>query len=442
MTKDEIIASQAKTIEAQAKQILELLERIAKLELRLNINSTNSSLPPSSDKFKSKKSNSLREKSNNKVGGVIGHDGITLMMQDKVDEVVNINTSFCPNCTSTDLSSTNQEDIKQIIEIVPAQRKVVEHKQNVKICNFCKTKIRLSGKDTIVYGRSAKAFAIYNTVKQFIPINRTQEMFQDLCGFKPSQASIINWIYEYKEILQPYADKAEKRLISDKIKHVDESGCNLGNQWLHVLSNKLYTVYSLAKRGNASWIKKLKGLVVSDCLAVYLRRKNNKILCNQHIMRDCKRIESQEPWAKELSSLLRLISHTKNSYLQNAEEIPKALANNLAKKYKASVNQGLFYHLNLEPLCGKKKRFGYNLALRLMKHKTSFLRCLYDKDVPFTNNQAEQDIRMLKIKLKIGAFRSIKGCSAFAVIRGFISTAKKHGLSILEALNNPSLLVI
>jgi transposase len=410
-------------------------------------------MPPSSDSFSKKlkkRSMSLREKSGKKTGGVEGHEGTTLEMRaiDDVDTHQEIDVQNCPACNSNDLAVVDVEsESRQILEIIPAKTQIIEQKQAVKKCNNCGHLIRLAGANTLTYGDSLKAYAVYLNCVQLIPINRVQSMLKDMCGACPSEGSIVNWIDVYSKKLESKNKEIKRALLSSKIKHIDESGCGF-TKWFHVLSNKLYTVYDLAKRGHASWMEEFKqtDLVVSDCLAVYLNKHFTNVLCNQHIMRDCKRIKEEEPWAAKLYDLLKRISHIKNWHANKEEpakrNIPPRVIDIIHKHYDAVLQEGFNYHLSLEHMKGSKRRFGHNLVIRLCKHKASFLRCLSDVDIPFTNNQAERDIRMIKTKIKIGAFREEKGCKAFAAIRGFISTAKKHGLDALLALQNPDLLKI
>jgi transposase len=453
MEKDELITQLCLEIAELKTENSKLSIENANLKARLNISSDNSGMPPSSDNFAKKlkkRSLSLREKSGKKSGGVVGHEGTTLEMRstDEIDEQKHLNVDVCPVCNSDDLAAVDAPaERKQIIEIIPATTKIVEQIQAVKKCNTCGHIIRLAGANTLSYGESLKTYAVYLNCEQLIPINRVQSMLTTTCGACPSEGSIVNWINECAKKLQPHIEKIEQALLDSKIKHTDESGCGL-KKWLHVLSNNLYTVYALAKRGHARWMPKFtqKDLVVSDCLRNYLGQKFQNVLCNQHIMRDCKRIQDEEPWANKLYKLLQRISRIKNWYANKKDiekrNIPLQIIEIIKQRYDVILKEGFNHHLNLEHLKGNKKRFGHNLVIRLWKHKASFLRCLHDVDIPFTNNQAERDIRMLKTKNKIGAFRTDIGCEAFSDIRGFISTVKKHNINSLDALLNPDLLKI
>jgi transposase len=147
----------------------------------------------------------------------------------------------------------------------------------------------------------------------------------------------------------------------------------------------------------------------------------------------------KEPWAKKMTRLLRVSLRCRHFHEQHA--IPVARIKKLASIYDKIIQDGLAYHKILAPLPYKGKqgrlprRTGHNLLLRLLHYKQDVLRFLYDQAVPFTNNDAERDLRMMKCKQKIsGGFRTDQGAEQFARIRGFISTIRKQGLSIISSI--------
>jgi transposase len=140
-----------------------------------------------------------------------------------------------------------------------------------------------------------------------------------------------------------------------------------------------------------------------------------------------------------MSRFLKLALRYRHWY--GKHPIPEHRLNQFDKIYERIVNVGLIFHQSLPPLpfqkkCGKeKKRTGHNLLLRLKQYKQDVLRFLYNPDSPFTNNDAERDLRMVKCKQKIsGGFRTSHGAEQFARIRGFISTARKQGWNILDSI--------
>jgi len=147
----------------------------------------------------------------------------------------------------------------------------------------------------------------------------------------------------------------------------------------------------------------------------------------------------KEGWAKKMRRFLRFALHYRHTYEEQL--IPEDKLNRLARLFDKIVNEGMSYHEGLVPFSEKKgrgrkaHRTGHNLVLRLKRYREDVLRFLFDPAVPFTNNQAERDVRMIKCKQKIsGGFRSTKGAEIFARIRGFLSSARKQGWNIFEPL--------
>lgn len=209
------------------------------------------------------------------------------------------------------------------------------------------------------------------------------------------------------------------------IKHLDETGFRVGKktQWLHVISNSFATHYrAREKRGDL--LEGLKSILVHDHWKPYFCLEDvQHALCNAHHLRELKALEEfeKEPWAFKMSRLLIIASRLKNPPILRILEL-----------YDHIVAEGLAFHEHLPPLgkLHKKKRKGHNLLVRLRDFKDCVLLFLKRGDVPFTNNQAEQDIRMMKVKQKIsGGFRTLQGAETFCLIRGFLSTCRKQSLN-------------
>lgn len=185
------------------------------------------------------------------------------------------------------------------------------------------------------------------------------------------------------------------------------------------------------------------GIVVHDHFRSYFSiHKAKHAICNAHILRELNGIveNDKEIWAKNMFRLLRLACKVKNEY---PDGIPKKWQAFVANNYYKIVKDGLAYHAGLAPLAQtkhsaqKRRRKGHNLLLRLENYSYETLRFLYSPEVPFTNNQAEQDLRMMKVKQKVsGCFRAAHGAEKFCDIRSFISTARKQGWNILESIKN------
>jgi transposase len=174
----------------------------------------------------------------------------------------------------------------------------------------------------------------------------------------------------------------------------------------------------------------LAGVLVHDHWKPYFTLDDvDHALCNAHHLRELKALEEieKEPWAFKMSKLLRLFSRLKHPHLARC-----------LRRYDDIIVQGIAFH-EAQPRLSERKnkrRVGHNLLLRLQNVKDAVLRFLTTLGVPFTNNQAEQDIRMIKVKQKIsGCFRTLQGAEIFLNIRGFLSTARKNNHNLFQAIN-------
>ena len=231
---------------------------------------------------------------------------------------------------------------------------------------------------------------------------------------------------------------------------MDETGFRIGGrtQWLHIASTALLTFYRVcAKRG--SLLMNVAGIVVHDHWKPYYTMPGVRhALCNAHHLRELKALVEieKEDWARKMQRVLRRACHAANLARDRGVPLKPSLIALIERCYDAILAEGLAFHEAQAPLAqpvkgGRKRRgrvprrTGHNLLLRLATRKQDTLRFLHDPTVPFTNNQAERDGRMMKLRQKIsGGFRSAKGAMDFALIRSFFSTAKKQGWNIIDAL--------
>ena len=142
-----------------------------------------------------------------------------------------------------------------------------------------------------------------------------------------------------------------------------------------------------------------------------------------------------------MQRLLRRACHAVNLARERGDPLRQSLVERFQRSYDAIIADGLAFHDALPPLPangrrgGKPRRTGYNLLLRLSNRKSDVLRFLTDPSVPFTNNLAEQAVRMMKLRQKIsGGFRSEQGSNEFAILRSVIGTAKKQGWNVVDTL--------
>jgi transposase len=439
---EQLVQKQAAIIELQAQKINEL-------EKRLNKNSRNSSKPPSSDDLgKPPRTTSLRENGKNKSGGQTGHKGETLKQFAHPDKIIRHTLQLCPDC-GLSLSEQKVLDIikRQVFDIPTPKVEITEHQAELKHCSCCNKVVTSLFPETVSspaqYGSVIRSWAVYYQNQHFIPEDRLQQLFMDMYGVSLATATLASYNAIAFESLSGFEEETLSMAKNAAVKHLDETGFRVAGktQWLHTLSTKTLTYYHVSPR-RKSLLDGLTGIVVHDHWRPYYQLEGvEHALCNQHHLRELKALieHEREEWAARMSRFLRLALRYRHWY--GKHQIPEHRLNQFDKIYEGIVNDGLTLHQSLPPLPfqkkrGKKKqRTGHNLLLRLKHYKQDVLRFLYNPDSPFTNNDAERDLRMVKCKQKIsGGFRTSRGAEQFARIRGFISTARKQEWNILDAI--------
>lgn len=449
--KDQIIEALRKELKEEKEkscrleaQIVVLMSRIAELERRLGLNSNTSSKPPSSDGLgKENKRPPISSKESSKPkGGQNGHKGKTMEQVANPDVVVEHAVHKCTGC-GADLSSVVTETvIKRQVKDVVIKSVVVEHRGEVKVC-ACG--VRTCGpfpegvKAPMQAGDNAKTIALYLS-GQFIAKQRLSEAMECIFGIQLSDTTLLKHENQLAQNLKGYHKSAYEYLQHVPLKHADETGVRVGGKtcWMHVLSTGQVTYLWQSSSRKCSLVG-LTGTVEHDHYSSYLKLPNVvHAYCNAHHLRELKALiqYDKEEWAVRMHALLLCANRSKNSGSLSEHRISK-----LDAAYDVIVAQALRYHESLAPLgnTGKrgrdKKRIGHNLAIRLQKEKDGVLRFMKEPHVPFTNNQAEQDLRMVKVKQKVsGCFRTTDGAENFAIIRSFIGTLKKNGCDVLAAL--------
>lgn len=428
--------------------VLKLSARVEELERQLGKNSQNSSKPPSSDGLKKKPMpQSLREKSGKVSGGQAGHKGDTLKQVALADEVVTHEMKMCPRC-ALDLTEEAVAGIRkrQVFDIPKPQLWVTEHQVQIKCCPACAATVTASFPAQVTapvqYGSRIKALSVYLHQQQMIPEDRLADLFQDVFALPISTATLTNYSSAFAQKITPLTEQIWETLRTAAVKNLDESGLRVEAKlhWVHVMSNDEWTHYRVTqKRGNMP--QGLTGNVVHDHFKPYYKLDDvTHSLCGAHHLRELKGIVEieKESWAKLMSRLLKLACH-----LVNQGAMPAARVVRIERIYDNIVLQGLSFHEKQTPLSSgqrgrQKRRPGHNLLIRLRDYKQDALRFLSNPDVPFTNNQAEQDIRMIKVKQKIsGGFRTLSGAQMFATTRSFLSTMRKQGVNLFQAIQHP-----
>jgi transposase len=455
-SREELIA----LIAAQAAEIAALKAHIAELERRLGLNSSNSGKPPSSDGLKKPaRVTSLRERSGKKPGGQKGHKGETLRQVTDPNEVVDHYPSACSTCgAGLDPEASVGHSARQVFDLPEPQPLVVtEHRAHDCQCAVCGATTRAPFPDgvnaPVQYGARIAAFVVYLLHYQLLPEDRLVELMADLFGVKLAAATIARMSRICAERLRGFAETVRDLVAGALVKHMDETGFRIAGktQWLHVACTALLTFYRVcAKRG--SLLANVAGIVVHDHWKPYYTMQGVlHALCNAHHLRELKALVEieKEDWARKMQRLLRRACHAANLARERGVPLKPRLIECFERCYDAILAEGLGFHAAQVPLAraamkgtGKRRgraprRTGHNLLLRLATRKEDTFRFLHDPTVPFTNNQAERDGRMMKLRQKIsGGFRSFEGAMDFAVIRSFFSTAKKQSWNIIDAVTS------
>lgn len=441
-------------VKKQSDEILSLKKRIKALEEVLGQNSSNSSKPPSTDWFK-KKIN-LRKKTGKSPGGQYGHKGHNLKMTGSPDSIKIISVSSCSDCGKS-LKEVPPDGYRkrQVFDLPPMKIKVEEHRTEQKICPHCGHLNRAPFPEGIdqpaQYGPRIKAYAVYLNQYQLIPYERIRELFLDLFGTGLSAATIVNANRACYGTLKPAEEAIKDKISASAVVHFDETGLYTEGDrwWLHVAATDNLTYYGChPKRGRAATddmdiLPNFGGVAVHDGWDTYFGYKCGHSLCNAHHLRELKAVEefSAQRWASELSSLLVEIKEAVDKKRIAADRLDEDEIDGFKDRYDKIIARGLAKNPPVKKRDGPKKRGrikqgkATNLLLRLEKYWEETLRFMYDFDVPFDNSQAERDIRMAKVQQKIsGTFRSADGARIFCRIRGYISTARKNCLCVIDAI--------
>lgn len=460
MSKHSFLETELQRENARLKELVEALlrengalkERIAELEKRLSLTSQTSSKPPSSDGLRRpRRTESLREAGKNKSGGQAGHPGQTLCQVATPDQVVVHEATHCAECAQALADAPVVEVIKRQVFDLPLPRlELTEHQVPIKICPHCRHHARAAFPESVnapvQYGNNVRTMGVYLQQQHFIPEDRLQQLFDDLYGLSISTASLAQFSQEAAAHLAPLMQVVYTHLQQAPVKHLDETGLRVvgQTQWAHVASNQKLTYYVIKPKRTCEW-EGFTGTAIHDGYPSYYTQlpKLTHALCNQHHLRELQALirHEAEPWASQMQRFLRRMLRYRHAYEDRM--IPLDNLKRIEKRYQSILTQGLAYHHALPPCARQnrkgriKRRTGHNLLIRLDQYQSDVLRFLADPAVPFTNNQAEQDIRMVKCKQKIsGSFRSEHGANTFACIRGFISTARKQAWNIFSSLQH------
>lgn len=428
-----------------------LIQRVKELEDRHNKNSHNSNRPPSSDGLSRKERRALERKSRKKRGGQNGHEGNQLKMSATPDHTKVHKVARCRRCNeSLDGVEVKDHRKRQVFDIPPVSLEVTEHRAEVKECPHCGAVTEAQFPEGVTrpaqYGSRIKGLITYLNQYQLIPYERVVEMLGDLFGARISKGTIYNANREAYEAGAASEEAIKDLLRKQPLLHADETGvfCGGSLKWQHVLSTERLTYYCIhAKRGKEAIndmgiIPACHGRLMHDFWSAYLAYGCDHVFCNAHLIRELTGIHEdfRQKWSSEMIELLLSV---KKQVDARKTRLNRDTIREIEKTYDEIVSKGL--RRNPVQTDGsvrrgrKKKSKPRNLLERLKMYKTGILGFMYDFTVPFDNNQAERDLRMVKVQQKIsGCFRSDEGGMFFSRIRGYISTVRKNRVNVLGAL--------
>ena len=376
---------------------------------------------------------------------------------DEPDEIIEHTVEHCGQC-GLDLSSTPVSDYekRQVFDIPPPPRiQVCEHQAQIKTCPCCQNRNKAifpaQVRQPVQYGNRIQAIATYLNQYQLLPYQRLQEYFQDVHGLHLSQGTLRNILKRGHQHLEQFAHNAKAGVSTSEVAHFDETGMRVVESlhWFHVASTETITCYFIHPRRGTPAMKDIgildgfEGYAVHDHYSSYYQFDLYHVACNAHQLRELIHAyeEHQQQWAQKMISCLL---EAKAEVAFAIEHGQAALSDERVRyydtRYSRILREGRQELPELAPpkkvTRGRKAQHKVkNLHDRLVNHKHETIAFIYDPGAPFDNNQGERDIRMAKTKQKIsGCFRSLTGAENFCRIRSYISTARKQGRNIYEAL--------
>ena len=452
--KDELIVALWDQVQSLTAQLAAMQQSIKELQARLSLNSRNSSKPSSTDGMAKPAPKSLRGKSGKKSGGQPGHKGATLRQSDQVDEVITHSGDAVCSACHLELTDFEVVEKRQVFELPELRAKVTEH---VLMRAYCSCGAEHTGvwpqgiNAPVQYGPRAKAVAVNLNQSNFVPMARTCEFMQDTFGLSLSQASLQSFSQQAASCLEPTVAAIGQAVQRAPVVHADETGIRVENKlhWLHCAVTPALTWLGYhPKRGGEAFsslgiLAGIKGVLVHDGLMGYKQLDCLHALCNAHHLRELVFVHEQEgifdSWAQEMIDLL----------LQANGEVQQ-LGGPLTLERQAYFTdqwaQLLQRGERLNPPAqhtgaptGKRGRHkqskAFNLLMRLRNYKDDVWRFMTDIGVPFTNNLAEQALRMAKVRQKVsGCFRTAEGAKTFFTIRSYLATMRKQKVCLFDCL--------
>lgn len=370
-----------------------------------------------------------------------------------IETVTTIEVYNCDVC-GEDLSGTVSTESERRTKIDIVFEKVVEHVDvQIKQCSSCDSKVKASFPTDLhgplQYGNGLKAFVINLLVCQMVALNRVQKLIKSMMDVTLAEASLLKFVWRLHQALEEWEVSAKDELLKMPAMNVDETSLRVDkkNHWIHVYSAGDITLKCLARgRGikaidSINIVPRYGGVIIHDCWASYFSYQHcGHGLCGSHLMRELTFVVESNgyAWAKNMKRLL------KETCAKVSKSGKKKLSDedyaNLQKRFRNIITRG---EKELPPVptkpSGKRgkiaKSDAHNLWERINENEQAVLLFAKNSHVSFTNNRAERDLRMAKVKQKVsGCFRVLKYAQAYCRISSYLQTMANKGYNPLIAI--------
>ena len=434
-------------LESKEMKISELEAQNASLEQELSLyrtkkNSQNSSIPPSQDPHRIKRTDSLRNRSERKPGGQPGHKGTCLEMVSDPDETILHVPCYC-DCCGGDLSAVTAEYIgkRQVIDIPPIKPVVTEHQIFGKRCkcgHITEGDYPSEAHSTVCYGPRIQGLTAYFHARQYIPYDRIRELYINVMGLSISCGCLVSLIECFADKSKGIYEEIRQRVAASPVVGADETGVNVNgkNRWAWVFQTPEVTYIDAGLSRSKNVVNDLfpqgfpKSVIVHDCWTSYfgIQAQGHQI-CVAHLLRELKylgKLYKDQQWTEDFTVQLHKAMELKKNLI-----IDDDYSNN--RKERSTLEENIDQLLDQTTKDEYKKLTAFKE--RIIKHRKHLFTFLHNPHVPPDNNASERAIRTFKVKQKVsGLFRKKNGAKAFAIIRSVIDTTIKNGLNVLEAL--------
>jgi transposase len=450
-----LVVAQARELDELRGRLEELAAENAGLRARLGRNSRNSSTPPSQEWLDKPPPRSMRRSSGRKAGKQPGAPGAGLAQVAVPDREISHFPPSCGRCALPLGRDAVAGDVvrRQVFDVPDVRVEVTEHQLFAVGCGGCGAVTRAQAPAGVgapaCYGPRVTAMAAYLSAQHHIPIGRVAEILADIAGVEVSAGWVADACRRVKDAVAPANEAITDAIAVASVAYFDESVTRVAgrNHWLHTAATATLTAYHIDEHGRSKEsivafgiLPRFAGVAMHDAYSAYNGFTCTHALCNAHVVREATGIGEYDAaartdgWAEDLVNLLgdahRWVGHWQE---QGHHRLPDFKLDDLHWRYDRLVERALGLH---PPRAGKQSA-ARNLALRLRDRKHEFLRFATNFTVGFSNNTAEQAIRMIKTKTKVsGGFRTLTGAQTFLALRGYISTIRKNGLRAMRALHD------